>query len=47
MRDLEGIVAKRKHSTFRDDGTGWLKIKNRNESQAEGRHELLTKGRRA
>jgi len=45
-RDLEGIIAKRKHSTYRDDGTGWLKIKNRNYSQAEGRHELLTKGKR-
>jgi len=44
-RDLEGIVAKRKHSVYRDDGTGWLKIKNRNYSQAEGRHELLTRGK--
>ena len=44
-RDLEGIVAKRKHGTYRDDGTGWLKIKNRNYSLAEGRHELLTRGK--
>jgi len=42
-RDLEGIVAKRKLSVYRDDGTGWLKIKNPNYSQAEGRHELLTR----
>jgi ATP-dependent DNA ligase len=40
-RDLEGIVAKRKASIYKDDGTGWLKIKNRNYSQAEGRHELM------
>jgi bifunctional non-homologous end joining protein LigD len=42
-RGLEGIVAKRKLSVYKDDGTGWLKIKNRNYSQAEGRHELLTR----
>lgn len=42
-RDLEGIVAKRKLSTYKDDGTGWLKIKNPSYSQAEGRHELLTR----
>jgi bifunctional non-homologous end joining protein LigD len=42
-RDLEGIVAKRKLSVYKDDGTGWLKIKNRNCSQTEGRHELLTR----
>jgi bifunctional non-homologous end joining protein LigD len=40
-RDLEGIVAKRKLSIYKDDGNGWLKIKNRHYSQAEGRHELL------
>jgi bifunctional non-homologous end joining protein LigD len=42
-RDLEGIVAKRKLSIYKDDGTGWLKIKNPTYSQAEGRHELLTR----
>jgi bifunctional non-homologous end joining protein LigD len=42
-RDLEGIVAKRKRSVYRSDGIGWLKIKNRSYSQAEGRHELLTR----
>jgi len=41
-RDLEGIVAKRKLGVYKDDSTGWLKIKNKNYSQAEGRHELLT-----
>ena len=42
-RDLEGIVAKTKLSVYRDDGTGWQKIKNPKCSQAEGRHELLTR----
>jgi bifunctional non-homologous end joining protein LigD len=41
-RDLEGIVGKRKMSVYKDDGLGWVKIKNRKYSQAEGRHELLT-----
>jgi len=41
--DLEGIAAKRKMSTYKDDGKGWLKIKNPAYSQAEGRHELLTR----
>jgi bifunctional non-homologous end joining protein LigD len=40
--DLEGIVAKRKMGIYKDDGNTWLKVKNRNYSQAEGRHELLT-----
>ena len=44
-RDLEGIVAKRKLGTYRDDAPGWLKLKNPTYSQAEGRHELLTRGR--
>ena len=42
-RDLEGIVAKRKLRIYKDDGNSWLK--NRTYSQAEGRHELLTRGR--
>ena len=40
--DLEGVVAKRKMGTYRDDRPDWLKIKNRVYSQAEGRHEMLT-----
>jgi len=44
-RDLEGIVAKRKVGIYKDDATGWLKVKNRTYSQAEGRHELLARGR--
>ena len=41
--DLEGIVAKRKMGMYREDRPDWLKIKNRTYSQAEGRHELLTR----
>jgi bifunctional non-homologous end joining protein LigD len=44
-RDLEGIVAKRKRGTYKDDGNSWLKVKNRSYSQSEGRHELLTRGK--
>jgi ATP-dependent DNA ligase len=44
-RDLEGIVAKRKSGIYKDDAPGWLKLKNPTYSQAEGRHELLTRGR--
>jgi bifunctional non-homologous end joining protein LigD len=40
-RDLEGIVAKRKDSTYSVNGC-WLKIKNPNYTQAEGRHEMFT-----
>jgi ATP-dependent DNA ligase len=41
--DLEGIVAKRKGGTY--PFGGWLKIKNPNYTQAEGRHEMFTKFR--
>ena len=41
--DLEGIVAKRKMGMYREDRPDWLKIKNRTYSQAEGRHEILTR----
>jgi bifunctional non-homologous end joining protein LigD len=44
-RDLEGVVAKRKMGIYREDGNAWLKIKNRSYTQAEGRHELLTRRR--
>ena len=44
-RDLEGVVAKRKLGIYKDDQTGWLKLKNPTYSQAEGRHELLTRGK--
>jgi len=41
--DLEGIVAKRRMGMYREDRPDWLKIKNRTYSQAEGRHEMLTR----
>jgi hypothetical protein len=34
-------VAKRKQSTYKDDGNGWFKIKNRVYSQAEGRNDMM------
>ena len=41
-RDLEGIVAKWAHGAYQGGGgTSWLKIKNSNYSQMEGRHELF------
>jgi bifunctional non-homologous end joining protein LigD len=40
-RDLEGIVAKRKDGLYMPEDRGWLKIKNPEYSQAEGRHELM------
>ena len=39
-RDLEGIVAKRKHGAY---GEGWFKIRNPRYSQYEGRRELFEK----
>ena len=42
--DLEGIVAKRKNSQYRPTekpSPNWIKIKNPNYSQAEGRDELF------
>jgi bifunctional non-homologous end joining protein LigD len=42
--DLEGIVAKRKHSQYRPTekpSPHWVKIKNPKYSQAEGREELF------
>jgi bifunctional non-homologous end joining protein LigD len=44
-RDLEGIVAKRRLSIYKDDGTGWMKVKNPTYSQAEGRQELFERGK--
>ena len=41
--DLEGVVAKWAHATYRDDGrvTSWLKLTNPDYSQMESRHELF------
>ena len=45
---LEEIVAKWKHGLYLpDEHTSWLKIKNRNYSQAKDRHELFDKFRRS
>jgi len=44
--DLEGIVAKRKNSQYRateKPSRYWIKIKNSNYSQAEGRNEIFEK----
>ena len=42
-RDMEGIVAKPKESPYRElnGKTPWIKIKNPDYSQAEGRGELF------
>jgi bifunctional non-homologous end joining protein LigD len=42
-RDLEGIVAKWTHGTYRTDGraTSWIKIKNAHYTQMRDRHELF------
>ena len=42
---LEGIVAKRKHGIYKSNSIGWLKIKNPKYSQAEGRHEMMTRAK--
>jgi len=45
-RDLEGVVAKWAEGTYQGGPrTSWLKIKNPEYSQAEGRHELFEKHR--
>jgi ATP-dependent DNA ligase len=38
-RNLEGIVAKRRMSVYAEHG--WLKIKNPNYSQSDGRREMF------
>ena len=45
--DLEGIVAKPKHSPYEREParTSWYKIKNRSYSQMVGRHELFERER--
>ena len=44
--DLEGVVAKWIHGTYQQGpGTSWLKIKNPNYSQMEGRGELFERGK--
>ena len=45
VRNLEGIVAKRRMGTYTEHG--WLKIKNPRYTQVEGRHDMFTALRRA
>jgi ATP-dependent DNA ligase len=47
-RDLEGIVAKWARGSYQCDGraTSWLKIKNPEYSQMQGRHELFDREHR-
>src|SRR5262249_6039643 len=40
-RDLEGIVAKRRDGTYDPATTTWIKVKNRDYTQARDRHELF------
>jgi ATP-dependent DNA ligase len=44
--DLEGIVAKRKGDPY-TEGTRWLKIRNKDYSQSQGRHELFERERKS
>jgi bifunctional non-homologous end joining protein LigD len=48
QRDLEGIVAKLKHGHYAShlDESTWIKIKNKNYSQSEGRAEFFDRGRK-
>jgi ATP-dependent DNA ligase len=39
-KNLEGVVAKHQESRY-DSSAKWIKIKNPNYTQAEGRHELF------
>jgi bifunctional non-homologous end joining protein LigD len=48
QQDLEGIVAKLKHGNYTshlDDST-WIKVKNRDYSQAKGRAEFFDRGKK-
>ena len=40
-RDMEGIVAKQASAKYTSDATTWVKIKNREYSQAVGREDLF------
>jgi hypothetical protein len=48
-QDLEGVVAKWKRGRYHTDGqtTSWLKIRNPEYSQMEGRHDVLAPRRSA
>jgi ATP-dependent DNA ligase len=40
-RDMEGIVAKQASAGYTPDATTWVKIKNRQHSQAAGREDFF------
>ena len=40
-RDMEGIVAKQASARYTPEATTWVKIKNREYSQAVGRHDFF------
>jgi len=40
-RDMEGVVAKQATASYTPDATPWVKIKNREYSQAVGRHDFF------
>jgi bifunctional non-homologous end joining protein LigD len=40
-RDMEGIVAKQAHARYTPEATTWVKIKNRQYSQAVGREDFF------
>ena len=46
-RDMEGIVAKQAGASYTPDATTWVKIKNRQYSQAAGRHDFFENRRKA
>jgi ATP-dependent DNA ligase len=46
-RDMEGVVAKQASATYTPDATTWVKIKNREYSQAVGRHDFFENRRKA
>jgi len=43
--DLEGVVAKLANGRYESGATTWVKIKNRQYSQAEGRAEFFDSGK--
>jgi ATP-dependent DNA ligase len=46
-RDMEGIVAKQANARYTPEATTWVKIKNREYSQAAGREDFFDRRRTA
>jgi ATP-dependent DNA ligase len=46
-RDMEGIVAKQASAKYTPEATTWVKIKNREYSQAVGREDFFDHRKRA